>query len=279
MTPPLRISFIGGGNMAAALMSGFARLKDLPLAMHVVDRNPEKGAQLAARLGASCSITIRTEDLSADILVLAIKPQQLAEVATRLPGPLGQTLVISVAAGITTARLSDWLGGHRKLVRAMPNTPAQVGAGVTGLYACPEITALERERVGRLFESVGAALWLEDETRMDSLTAISGCGPAYVFYMIEALQAAAQEMGFSPADAALLAKGTFDGALRLLAASPGETPASLRAKVTSKKGATEQGLLSLEADNLFGLLARATRRAEARAIELGQPAEASGPAA
>lgn len=267
-TKALRITFIGGGNMAAAIMAGLSKLDSLALQLHVVDRNLDKCQRFANDYAATFSLALTPADLASDVIVLAIKPQQLQEVAAQIAPHLQAQLVISVAAGVSTGKLSAWLSGYRQIVWVMPNTPAQVGAGVSGLYATPEVSPAARELAGRLFDSVGACVWLNDEAQMDKLTAISGCGPAYVFYMVEALENAARELGFDAETAAILGGATFAGAVKLLA-SAGETPAALRAKVTSKKGVTEQGILSMQADDLFGLVTRAARKAEARSVELG----------
>lgn len=269
MNPPLRITFIGGGNMATAILSGLAQLTDWPMQCNVVDPNAEQCQRLAAQYGVSYSLSLVPANVAADVIVLAVKPQNLADIAAQIAPHLQQQLVISIAAGIGSAKLSAWLGDYQRLVRVMPNTPAQVGAGISGLFATASVDSAQRQLATRLFESVGSVLWLDDEAYMDKITAISGCGPAYVFYMIEALEAAARDLGFDAASASLLAEQTFTGAIKLLQNST-DTPTSLRAKVTSKKGVTEQGIASMEQSDLFGLISRATQSAEARSIELGK---------
>lgn len=265
----MRITFIGGGNMAAAIIAGLHAAGNRDLDIHVVDRNLDKGERFAREYGATFSVALTQADVATDVLVLAVKPQQLAELAAQITPWLQQQLVISVAAGVNTGKLASWLGGYRKLVWVMPNTPAQVGAGIAGAYATPAVSDAERAITTRLLSAVGQTIWLDDESRMNQLTAITGCGPAYVFLMVEALAAAAANFGFDAATAQQMAQGTFAGAIKLLEAS-GEAPADLRAKVTSKKGVTEQGILSLQSDDLFGVVQRAALRAEARAIEMGQ---------
>ncbi|WP_374352142.1 pyrroline-5-carboxylate reductase [Chitinimonas sp.] len=265
----MRITFIGGGNMAGAILAGLHARYGNEMQLHVVDRNADKGERFARDYGASHSLALTDSDLDADVLVLAVKPQQLKELAAQIAPQLREQLVISVAAGVRTSKLASWLGGYQKLVWVMPNTPAQVGAGVSGLYATAAVSASERDTAARLFEAVGQVVWLDDEDRMDNLTAISGCGPAYVFLMVEALTAAAQAQGFDAASARSMAEGTFFGAVKLLQQS-GEDAATLRAKVTSKKGVTEQGILSMQADDLAGVIARGVEKARLRSIELGE---------
>lgn len=264
----MRITFIGGGNMAAALIAGLHQQGHPDLQLHVVDRNEDKCRRFAEQHGASWSLNVSEADLQADVVVLAIKPQGMAALAEQIRPWLHQQLLISVAAGIRTSTLSQWLGDYRQLVWVMPNTPAQIQRGVSGVYAMPEVQQTRRTLVDQLLAAVGTTVWLDDENRMDALTAISGCGPAYVFLMVEALAEAARKLGFSDADASQLAGRTFEGAIALLAHS-GEDPASLRQKVTSKKGVTEQGILSLQADGLAEIVCRATERAQARSVEMG----------
>jgi pyrroline-5-carboxylate reductase len=265
----MRISFIGGGNMAGAILAGLHRKHGQAVQLHVVDRNADKLARFEREFGATHSLALTPADLDADIVVLAIKPQQLKELAAEIAPHLHGQLIVSVAAGVRTSKLAGWLGGYDRLVWAMPNTPAQVGAGMTGLYATPAVDASQRQQASTLFEAVGQVVWLGDEARMDNLTAISGCGPAYVFLMVEGLTAAAQAQGFTPEEARQMAEQTFFGAVRLLE-NAGEDAASLRAKVTSKKGVTEQGILSMQADDLAGVIGRGVEKARLRSIELGE---------
>jgi pyrroline-5-carboxylate reductase len=265
----VRITFIGGGNMAGAILAGLHRAQPGRFTLHVVDRNPEKGARFVREFGATHSCGLQAADAQADVLVLAVKPQQLQDLAADLAPMLSRQLLVSVAAGVRTGKLAAWLNGYNKLVWAMPNTPAQVGCGVAGLFATAAVSPAERALAESLFTAVGEVVWLEDEARMDALTAITGCGPAYVFLMVEALAAAAEAQGFAPADARRMSEATFAGALALLAQS-GEDAGTLREKVTSKKGVTEQGLLALREGGLFALLAQAVERARLRSVEMGK---------
>ncbi len=265
----MRITFLGGGNMASAILTGLAARGASDLQLHVVDPSIEKCEELQARFGVTHSREASSEDVTADVIVLAVKPQHLKDLCARIVPWMKQQLVLSIAAGITTGTLTDWLGGYQRVVWMMPNTPAQVQCGMAGLYAGPAVTAADRSAADTLARSIGQAIWVDDEAQMHRVTAISGSGPAYVFYFVEALTQAALEMGFDTVQAHLLAEQTAIGAIRLLESS-GEAADSLRAKVTSKKGTTEQGILSLEREDLVGAVSRAARRAEARSIELGE---------
>ncbi len=204
-----------------------------------------------------------------EVVVLAVKPQQMRAAAAALRPRLARELVITIAAGIRLDDLSRWLGGYAPLVRCMPNTPALIGAGISGLYAGAEVAAGQRAVAEAILGAVGATLWVAEESLLDPVTAISGSGPAYVFYFIEALQQAAREMGFSATDARKLAVETFAGTARLAAQSP-EDVSVLRERVTSKGGTTERALASMDADRVKDLIVRALHAANQRAHELGE---------
>ncbi|MEW5942456.1 MAG: pyrroline-5-carboxylate reductase [Pseudomonadota bacterium] len=264
----MNICFIGGGNMAAALITGLLQKGFRPAQIRAVEIVSESRAQLEARFG------IRTYDrldggcAGSDIVVLAVKPQQLFEAAAQLRPLLDGQLVISIAAGVRAADLSRWLGGYGRLVRAMPNTPATVLAGVSGLYAMPEVEAPLKQQAETVLGAIGICLWLEEEARMDAITAVSGSGPAYVFYFIEAMQQAAKELGFTPEQARLLSLETFLGAARLAAQSE-EDAAVLRARVTSKGGSTERALQTMEEGGVKQHIIRAIHAAAVRSREMG----------
>jgi pyrroline-5-carboxylate reductase len=207
--------------------------------------------------------------LLGEVVVLAVKPQQMRVAAAALQPRLSRELVISIAAGIRLVDLSRWLGGYATLVRCMPNTPALIGAGISGLYASDAVGAGERALTESILGAVGATLWVPQERLLDPVTAISGSGPAYVLYFIEALQQAAQEMGFSTADARKLAVETFVGTAGLAAQSP-EAVALLRQRVTSRGGTTERAIASMEADRVKELIVRAVHAANQRAHEMGK---------
>jgi pyrroline-5-carboxylate reductase len=201
--------------------------------------------------------------------VIAVKPHNVRAVALELASALRRQVVLTIAAGIRLSDLSRWLGGYRRLVRAMPNTPALIGAGIAGLFAMPGVDAEGRARAAAVLDAVGATLWCEREEDLDAVTAVSGSGPAYVFYFMEALDAAARELGFAPEEARRLALATFSGAARLAEQSDSE-PALLRAQVTSKGGTTERAIAALEDARVKDAILAAVKAAAARAREMGE---------
>jgi len=265
----VKITFIGGGNMAVALLGGLIAKGHAPAGMRVVEIQAGARARLAARFGVACVDSAAAAMPLGEAVVLAVKPQQMRAAARALQPQLGRELVITIAAGIRLADLSRWLGGYATLVRCMPNSPALIGAGITGLYANAAVDADQRALAESILGAVGATLWVAEENLLDPVTAISGSGPAYVFYFIEALQQAAREMGFSATDARKLAVETFVGTARLAAQSPEEL-ALLRERVTSKGGTTERALASMDADRVKDLIVRALHAANRRAHELGE---------
>ena len=265
----MKITFIGGGNMAAALIGGLIGKGHAAAGIRAVEIQAEARARLAAQFGVACVDSVAAAAPLGDVVVLAVKPQQMRAAALGLRPRLGRELVITIAAGIRMADLSRWLGGYATLVRCRPNTPALIGAGITGLYASAGVGAGQCALAESILGAVGATLWVPEESLLDPVTAISGSGPAYVFYFIEALQQAAQEMGFSAADAKKLAVETFVGTARLAAKSP-EDVAVLRERVTSKGGTTERALASMDADRVKDLIVRALHAANQRAHELGE---------
>ncbi|MBE0623614.1 MAG: pyrroline-5-carboxylate reductase [Burkholderiales bacterium] len=265
----MNITFVGGGNMAAALIGGLIGKGHAPAGIRVVELQPEARARLAAQFGVTCVDTVVAVAPFGEAVVLAVKPQQMRAAAQGLKPLLERELVITIAAGIRTADLSRWLGGYATLVRCMPNTPALIGAGISGLYASAAVAAEQRALADSILGSVGATLWVPEENQLDPVTAISGSGPAYVFYFIEALQQAAQEMGFSAEEARKLAVQTFVGTAKLAAQSP-ESVVLLRERVTSKGGTTERALASMDADGVKSLIVRALHAANQRAHELGE---------
>ncbi|HEY0906867.1 MAG TPA: pyrroline-5-carboxylate reductase [Methylophilus sp.] len=263
-----RVTFIGGGNMAQALMVGL-QARAFPMAqITVIDPDQGKHAHLHQTLGVGTSDSLSPAALAADVIVLAVKPQQLHSVAQALAPLLQQQLLISVAAGIRTDDLCRWLQGYATLIRTMPNTPAQIQAGITGAYALPAVSAAQRAMADDLLQAAGEVVWLEDESQLDAVTAISGSGPAYVFLLIEALTAAGVALGLSEAQSQQLSLATFKGA-SLLAAGSSTPIATLREQVTSKGGTTEQGLLSLKQHDIHAIMQHAAAQAARRAKELG----------
>lgn len=262
------ITFIGGGNMAGAMIGGLLKQGWPAGAIRVVEIAPEAREQLERKLKVTTYPAPDAEAAKADCIVLAVKPHHMREAARALKPLLGPQLVITIAAGIRLGDLSRWLGGHPRIVRVMPNTPALALAGVSGLYAARAVGAADRAAAEKILGAVGATLWLEREEDLDAVTAVSGSGPAYVFYFIEALEQAARELGLKKDAARKLALETFAGAVRL-AAQAGEPPATLRGRVTSKGGTTERALKSLDADRVKQAIVRAVRAAAARSRELG----------
>jgi pyrroline-5-carboxylate reductase len=264
----MNITFVGGGNMATALIGGLVAKGFAPQSIKVVEVVPEARERLKQSFGVECFDGPAAATPFGDVVVLAVKPQQMRTVARALAPHLRGELVLSIAAGIRSVDLARWLGGHARLARCMPNTPALIGAGITGLYARPEAGTEGRAQVQTILEAVGEAIWVEDEALLDPVTAVSASGPAYVFYFIEALERAAVELGLDPAGARRLAIQTFRGAAELAARSS-DAPATLRERVTSKGGTTERALASLQADRVADAIVRAVRAASERARELG----------
>jgi pyrroline-5-carboxylate reductase len=254
--------------MAAALMGGLLQKGFRGEDIVVVELDPERRAWLKANLPVQVLEHDGPLVEAADVLVLAVKPQQLRAALATLPTPYPGQLLLSVAAGVRAADISRWLAGHPAVVRAMPNTPALVGAGITGLYALPGVIPAQREQATRIMEAVGGVVWVEDEALIDAITAVSGSGPAYVFYFIEALEEVAVELGLTPDDARLLALHTFFGA-SALAIKDKASPAELRQRVTSKGGTTERGIQVLEQRQVKLAVAEAVRAAAWRSRELG----------
>lgn len=264
----MNITFIGGGNMAQAIIGGLKADGFNAADIGVVEPVAEQRTRLTAQFGVKVCATLAEAVPLGNMVVMAVKPQQMREAAAAVaPHLASNALVLSIAAGIRLADLGRWLGGATKLVRCMPNTPALIGAGITGAYATPEVTPAQREEVERVLNAMGKMIWVDREEKLDPVTAVSGSGPAYVFYFIEALEAAAVELGLSTNQARLLAIETFVGAAKLAAGSP-DTPATLRERVTSKGGTTEAALASMEADTVRAAIARAVHAANRRAGEL-----------
>ena len=268
----MKITFLGGGNMASALIGGMIERGFAAADIQVVELGDAARAALESRFGVRAVASFDAAALGCDVLVLAVKPQQMKAALAPLAGQLAGQLVISIAAGLRLADLGRWLGAtgapHTRLVRCMPNTPALIGAGVTGLYADPSVDAAGRAAAERILAAVGSTVWADNEAQMDAVTAISGSGPAYVFHFIEALEAAGRSLGFDEAGARRLAIDTVLGAARL-AASSEDSPAVLRQNVTSKGGTTEAALASLAASGWHDELVAAVKAADDRGRELG----------
>lgn len=269
MSAAVKIGFLGGGNMASALIGGMLE-RGFPAAnIRVVDLSDEGCARLRERFGVHAGGAIDDAFLGCDLLVLAVKPQVLKAAVAPLAGRLATQVVVSIAAGVRIADMARWMGGYCRIVRAMPNTPALIGAGVTGLFADEAVDPAGRAAAVGVLEAVGSVVWVDTEAQIDTVTAISGSGPAYVFRFIEALEAAGRARGFDEATARQLAIETVLGAARLAQGSD-EGPAALRERVTSKGGTTAAALASFEADGFMDVVARAVAAAEARGRELGE---------
>lgn len=264
----MKIAFIGGGNMASALIAGLAGQLTAGANIHVVDPNAEALAKLARQFGVSTAPAIDAAVGASDVIVLSVKPQQMRDVAAALRAQLGGQLIISIAAGIRGADLARWLGGYRAIVRCMPNTPALIGMGITGLVAMDGVSAAQKESADNILKAVGKNVWLDNETQIDPVTAVSGSGPAYVFYFIEAMQQAAEELGLSAEQGRQLALATFTGAAQLAAQSADPVPL-LRERVTSKGGTTYAALTSMEQAGVKEKIVTAIKAAAARGRELG----------
>lgn len=268
-----RVAFIGAGNMASALIAGLLRAGiSQPEQLIAHDIRSEALIALRARHAIRTAATVQEALAESEIVLLCVKPQTLAEVLSAVADRLGAALVISVAAGIPTAVIEAQLPRGTRVVRAMPNTPALVGQGATGLAAGSEASVSDLERARRLFDSVGTTLTV-DEPELDAVTGVSGSGPAYVFRFVEALTTAAQAVGLSHDAAVMLARQTLVGAATLLNQSD-EPAAVLRERVTSKGGTTAAGLAALETAGLEAAVVACVRAATVRATELGQAARA-----
>ncbi|SDV49478.1 pyrroline-5-carboxylate reductase [Chitinasiproducens palmae] len=273
----MKIAFIGGGNMSSALFGGMLARGGVAAADVLVI---EPTAAVRERLHAQHGVAVDAPPVAgqddtasaglraADVVVFAVKPQVFRDVAEQVKGLIGGALVVSVAAGIRIADISRWLDGHTRIVRAMPNTPALIGQGITGVAASDGASAADRERAAAILGAVGQVVWCDGDDRIDAVTGISGSGPAYVFYFIEALQRAAQELGFGEAEARQLALGTFTGAAQLAAQSE-ESVGTLRERVTSPNGTTAAALATLAEHDVADGIVAAARAAYSRAIELG----------
>jgi len=243
-----RLCFVGGGNMASALMGGLLLEGSAVEIAGVIEKLPSQRDQLTERFGvpifASIDEAVHAGALQVDAIVLAVKPQQLRPLAQELGPHAAQSAVISIAAGIRATDIARWLGGHDRVIRAMPNTPALVGAGITGLFALPQTPERDRELADQLMSAAGATLWVPTENLIDAVTAMSGSGPAYVFHFMEAMQTAGIELGLSAEAARTLTLATFSGAAKLAMQSD-EPPARLRERVTSPGGTTAAALAAM----------------------------------
>jgi pyrroline-5-carboxylate reductase len=265
----MKIAFVGGGNMARAIIGGLVAKGIRASDITVVEIDGVARLKLVAEFGVTSVEAPGRELAGAKVVVFAVKPQQMRAAAAGAAAHLGDALAITIAAGIRLQDLARWLGGAKRLVRAMPNTPALVHAGITGLYAPPSVGPDDRQAAEDLLAAVGSTLWFERESDLDAVTAVSGSGPAYVFYAMEALERAARELGLAEGASRSLALWTFVGATKL-AIERGEEPAALRAQVTSRGGTTERALGVLEAAGVGERFVEAVKAACERSREMGE---------
>ena len=264
----MNIAFLGGGNMARALIGGMLAKGYDRSALSVVEVFPAARERLVAEHKVHVSAAPDARTAAADILVLAVKPQDMKTALQSVAGKVGAKLVISIAAGVRVDALSRWLGGHRKLVRCMPNTPSLIGAGIAALYALPEVNAEERQKAETILRAVGEVVWVDEERLLDPVTALSASGPAYVFWFIEQLAAAGEKLGLERQTSLKLAMQMVLGSAKL-AAQSAEPPGELRRQVTSKGGTTEAALKVFEQEKLAEKIMQALEAASRRGAELG----------
>jgi pyrroline-5-carboxylate reductase len=271
MTQHPSLAFIGGGNMAGAIFGGLLRSGWPAAAIRVVEPWAEQRERIAAAHGGVQLLAAADASLAtADIVVWAVKPQMFAEAVAPCAGAIAAALQLSVMAGIRSDALARATGSER-VVRTMPNTPALIGQGIAGLFARAAAGAADRAAVERVLAPTGQLLWLDREEQLDAVTALSGSGPAYVFYVLEAMIEAGTQMGLSAEQARRLAQQTFIGAAGL-AQQSGEAVPLLRERVTSKGGTTHAAIASLDGDQVKAAFVRALHAARRRAQELGQAA-------
>ena len=262
------IGFIGGGNMARSLIGGLIRAGYPADALSVADPNESIRSALATDFGIQTTSDNQQIADQCDVVVLAVKPQVLKDVVTMLhTGQRQDQLFLTVAAGIRTASLSNWLGRDTPIVRAMPNTPALVQSGATGLFANSRVSEAQRDLAESIMRAAGLVQWVEDENQMDAVTALSGSGPAYLFLVMEVMEKAAQNLGLPAETARLLTLQTAFGAAKL-ALEIEEDPAVLRENVTSPGGTTERAIQVLQQEGLEDVFNKAIRAARDRAQEL-----------
>ncbi len=272
------ITFIGGGNMARSLIGGLLARGRNPASIHVVEPHGDFREALSRDFSVQVHVDNREAAGLSATWVFAVKPQVLRGVAEGLAdlAQQQQPLLVSIAAGITSNQLERWLGGDLPVVRTMPNTPALLGAGATGMFANGRVSSLQRHAADQLLKSTGLTVWIQDETQMDAVTALSGSGPAYVFLLAEAMQAAGEAQGLSSAVARALALQTIHGAARMLLES-GDPAALLRQRVTSPGGTTQAAIERLQAGGFNELLGQAIQAATVRGGELSAANESAAP--
>ena len=261
------IAFIGGGNMASAIMGGLLKQGWPASHIDVVEPFEEARAKLSSQFGITAQARAGSFLTRADLVVWAVKPQTFKDAAAQTQVHTQAALHLSVAAGIRSDTIAQWLGSER-VVRAMPNTPALIGKGITALFARAAVNEPDKALANQVLGSTGELMWVDAEDQIDAVTALSGSGPAYMFYFMEAMREAGTAMGLDPAQAYRLAVATFIGAGELAKASP-ESPETLRQRVTSKGGTTYAALSAMEASGIKPAFIAAMQAAQQRAKELG----------
>lgn len=264
----MKIAFLGGGNMASALVGGLLGKGFAAASISIMEKMEASRARLERDYGVHASMHADTATESAEVLVIAVKPQDLRAAVAPLASLVPGKLVLSIAAGVRLADLSRWLGGHERLVRSMPNTPALIGAGISALYAPPTVGAEDRAGAEAVLSAVGQTVWVEEERLLDPVTAVSGSGPAYVFWFIEQLAAGGVALGLTEDTARRLALQTVLGSAQLAAGSA-EPVSVLRERVTSRGGTTEAALSVFAAEQMAERLKKALQAASRRGAELG----------
>ncbi|PCI65806.1 MAG: pyrroline-5-carboxylate reductase [Piscirickettsiaceae bacterium] len=264
-----RISFVGGGNMAASLIGGLISNGYPADNITVSDLDEAKLQFLANKFGINATLDSEQMSAESDVLVLAVKPQHMQSVAVQIKSSVqrAKPLVVSIAAGIREGSIEAWLGGSVAVVRCMPNTPALVKAGATGLHANRFVSESQKDQTESLLRAVGVTVWVKDESDLDVVTALSGSGPAYFFLVMEALEQAAIEAGLDQKTAQLLTQETALGAAKMALASS-ESAATLRRQVTSPGGTTEKAIGVMESRGLPDILRDAVMAAKQRSVEL-----------
>ena len=265
----MKITFLGSGNIARAIMKGL--IANGISVSQITAADPNKAAKdQTGKLGVNVTADNQAAVEWADVIVISVKPNVVTEITREIADIINEKLVISVAAGITCQTLKDSLGSTAHVIRCMPNTPAQIQSGITGLFATPIISAEEQKIAEQILGAVGKYVWVKEEAELHAVTAISGSGPAYFFYMIEALQKAATQLGLSEDLARLLVIETAIGASKMTLAEETKTAEQLRHEVTSPGGTTAAAISILEEGDLVGLMSRAVGSANTRSIELAQ---------
>lgn len=266
-----KISFIGGGNMAQALISGLISCGVKPSLITVADPSSDAREQLAAKGLNTVDPTAdaKAAVIDADIVVLAVKPQVMKAVVSGFADALDKQLVISVAAGLSTALLSNMLGGYSNIVRAMPNTPAMIQMGATGLYGTDDISAEQKQLATAVMEASGLVMWVGNEEHMHAVTAVSGSAPAYMFYFIEAMVDGGVALGLDKEQASALAMQTMLGAAKMALGSE-DAPSELRRKVTSPNGTTQAAIESMQANDISRQIVEAMQACADRSQALSE---------